>query len=119
MAQRKDKLWKQVQESPDKFRNIGTHVGEYGDDMLRIDGRLLIPKTFMWNNAPFWRTLINFTHSERVHVGARATLKGFWGISGTTRTRMSKNLSKNVMNAKGLNTAPRYCTVHTALCQFG
>ena len=78
-AQKEDKLWRQVRERPEKFKNIGTPVGEYGDDLLRIDGRLVIPKTFTWNNRPFHSTLIDFTHSEHVHVGVRAMLKGLFG----------------------------------------
>ena len=45
-AQKEDKLWRQVRERPEEFKDIGTRVGEYGDDLLRIDGRLVIPKTF-------------------------------------------------------------------------
>lgn len=74
------KLVEGVKRSSEDYKHIGARWNEFADELLRIDGRLWIPKSFKMRNRAFYLTLIEFTNVDRVHVGVRGTLAGLAGF---------------------------------------
>ena len=79
-AQIEDKLYPAAYKSPDSFKNFKATIN--GDKLLWFNERIVVPLQFRWFGKLFTRTLIEYVHLKKVHVGARDTLAGlkrwFW-----------------------------------------
>ena len=113
-AQSEDKLYAAAYKSPESFKNFKASVAT--DKLLRFNGRIVIPLQFRWFGKLFTRTLIEYVHLEKVHVGAKDTLAGLTGWFWEHQAREVKEFVKECgqcQRAKHRSTLPP--GAHTAM----
>ena len=106
-AQKVDKLYAAAYESPGAFKNFKAEKGS--DELLRFNGRVVVPLQYRWNGKLFTRLLVEYVHLEKAHVGARDTLAGLKGWFWEHQVREVKEYVKECdacQRAKHRSTAP-------------
>ena len=106
-AQAEDKLYALAYVNPTSYKNFKATKGE--DNLLRFNGRIVVSLAFEWHGRSFTRTLIEYVHLEKAHVGARDTLAGLRGWFWEYQAREVKEFVKECdacQRAKHRSTLP-------------